>query len=411
MNIDVADDGSLYTCISNNRLLIYDVPNNKLLHSLTGKPETTKTKILKISPTNTAVAWLRSVPNQLSVIHINSKSVSNVNPSEDCPFEYVLWSRHGKYLAAFSILSIFTDVYRLENDSVEHLTSINGAKFDDLGHPIAQFSPDGEYFASVNISNNGHTISVYSITNSSWNCVQTVLVTNCLDVGGVLWCQDSASLLVWQASAGLSMSLQLVTVDGRVEHTLHADSAPITNVCLSACGRMAALHSSDARVRILDLLTWQLGSMGVLFHPPIVHKSSARSRLRETVHQNESISVCDPITSTLCELNHDASRSRFPRLLQFSSDAHYLATYEPIFPNTLWVWDLTSELPLDTILKLADTTNVLGLLWHDSEPQLAVTLSNNSVLVWTPQQTVIHNQHKNKHYPLTAETYMYSKCK
>uniref|UniRef100_A0A1B6MD87 WD repeat-containing protein WRAP73 n=1 Tax=Graphocephala atropunctata TaxID=36148 RepID=A0A1B6MD87_9HEMI len=405
MNVtDIADDGSVFTCIYNSSLMIYDVFKNKLLHSLIEKPETTKTKILKISPMKTAVAWLKSVPNQLSVIHINSKSASNISASTDYSFEYILWCPHGEYLTVFSSLSIFTDVYSVGDNKVEHITKISGAKFDDLGCPIAQFSPDGEYFASVNIFNNGHSISVYCITNSSWIHVQMIKVTDCLAVGGALWCQDSASLLVWEGCAAADLSLRLVTVDGRVEQSLRADAAPITTVSLSGCGRMAALHSSDARVRILDLLTWQLGSMGVLVHCPIVHESSARSRLREMADQ-ELISVCEPIAPTLCELNHDESRARHLRLLRFSSDVRYLATYDPIFPNTLWLWDLTSKLPLDTIIKLADNSYVLGLQWQDDKALLAVTLSNSRVLVWTPQQSVIIN-HWDKPFCLTAETYL-----
>lgn len=74
-----------------------------------------------------------------------------------------------------------------------------------------------------------------------------MLVSECLDVGGLLWCQDTASLLLWQSS--LELRLQLWTLDGRKEHQLViSDTAPVTSVCLSACGRMAAVHSADGTV-------------------------------------------------------------------------------------------------------------------------------------------------------------------
>lgn len=69
-------------------------------------------------------------------------------------------------------------------------------------------------------------------------------------VGGLLWCLDSASLLVWQM--GTSLRLRLWMADGTVERSLTADDAAVGCVCLSDCGRVAAVLTADAKVGIWE---------------------------------------------------------------------------------------------------------------------------------------------------------------
>lgn len=70
----------------------------------------------------------------------------------------------------------------------------------------------------------------------------------------------------------------------------------------------------------------------------------------------------NPITESLSELVQISSKVNHRQLQQFSADAQYLATYEPIFPNTLWIWNLTSQPLLDTIVVLRDDSFVYGKL-------------------------------------------------
>lgn len=57
------------------------------------------------------------------------------------------------------------------DDKFRKLATISGAQFNIYKCPIAQFSNDGELFATVNVSNGGHAVTLYA-SEYSWNCVQ-----------------------------------------------------------------------------------------------------------------------------------------------------------------------------------------------------------------------------------------------
>ncbi|XP_054272817.1 uncharacterized protein LOC128993085 [Macrosteles quadrilineatus] len=361
-------------------------------------------KDLKYSPSKDTIAWLQS-SSELFFVYVKKRKTSKIRGHSDLPFTDILWSPDGKSLAVFSSLSVFIDIYSVNSEQACCAASISGAKNDQLGRPLAQFSPDGEYFATVNISTQGYAITIYNSGDSSWDCVQRMVCNDSRDVGGLLWCLDSASLLVWQS--GSSLQLRLWTADGTVERSLAADDAAVSCVCLSDCGRVAAVLTADCKVRILDLLTWRLDMTEVLIHNPIIHKSSARNRLKAPDDTSIQVSNCEKITETLYELYNDEAPGIYSALAQFSVDGQYLATYVPSYPNTLWVWRLVDDTPLDTVIVLNEDTSVKGIFWHKEEAILGANLNPGRILVWTPEKTVIINC-KDSPWPLTAQEYLTS---
>lgn len=73
---------------------------------------------------------------------------------------------------------MFIDVYSVGQGQATHIASISGAKEDEFSNPLAQFSPDGEYFAAVSISTQGYSITIYSSGDSTWNCIQVCVKYN-----------------------------------------------------------------------------------------------------------------------------------------------------------------------------------------------------------------------------------------
>lgn len=73
------------------------------------------------------------------------------------------------------VFQIFTDIYSVEENSANYVATIQGAKLDRLGSPIAQFSQEGSYFCNVNVCSQGSCFTVYSTKANSWNCIQVKL--------------------------------------------------------------------------------------------------------------------------------------------------------------------------------------------------------------------------------------------
>uniref|UniRef100_A0A1B6CWZ8 Anaphase-promoting complex subunit 4 WD40 domain-containing protein n=3 Tax=Clastoptera arizonana TaxID=38151 RepID=A0A1B6CWZ8_9HEMI len=400
--IAVASDGSYFVLGYENILKVKAIDNKFTPTNL--NKSAGKIKILKLSPNNEWIAWITKEPMELYIQSIQNSEyhLKLCNDKANLGFNEILWSLDNMFLLVISKHSVYIDVIDIKNKT---LMKIDGALSGNHNVSLCCFSPDGLYFAATTRS---HPAVISVFKTDKWNKLNELKVGSITDVGGMIWCKDSMSILIWQRL--LNYHLTLYSLDGRVEHESKKDFISISNISPAHNGRIISVQTDNFQIIIIDLLTWQ--ETAVLQPLPVIINSEDTCVLKESVlFEVENYRF---LKATCFELN-DSIVDLIPidKILktktskqEFSACSYFLATYESQLGEVIWIWNIAKKKLHSVIILNEKDSAVRRIMWHHKELHLVVDIGLNKILIWNINNCFVIKAKDNETTVFNSELYL-----
>ncbi|CDS07055.1 hypothetical protein LRAMOSA09578 [Lichtheimia ramosa] len=257
---------------------------------------------------------------------------------------------------------------------------IKHPKFHDKG---CESSPDGKYIAIAQLHQGKDYIGIYT---SSGDTLLHHFATNTHDLAGLCWTPDGKYLIVWDHS--LYYNFVIYRPDGGYEASYQPseDGLGIKSVTCSPDSRLVAIGGYDRKVRLLRTSDWQL--VGTLSHETsllqadtevFVYQADSSSK-RTDNHPSFYPLSRRPLDIPVIRPDYNAANPKIGvSVCQFSSDSHYLCTFDDSMPTALWLWDI---LYMTCRLVVIHHQVIRQITWNPQDPDmLATSCGGNDVLL------------------------------
>jgi WD40 repeat protein len=204
----------------------------------------------------------------------------------------------------------------------------------------------------------------------------------------VKWSPCGRYLCVWENS--LEYKLSVYSADGTsilCEYSAYENALGLSTVKWAPNNKLLALGSYDAKVRIMNTLTWNIIATYshdideiMRFDNIVVFREVPYATHSELIEaQNKTKYIISELPAAL-KKKFKIGKPKGVSMLDWSSCSKYLYTRNDETPNVLWIWE-TSKLRLCAVITQLEP--IKHVEWDPVNPRLALCTGNGRIYIWS----------------------------